>query len=104
MGRLQNRLQLHELLVDLLGSTNVYFQPPANIAMKFPCIVYQRNGDSPTYADNSTYRNTQRYQVTHIGADPDSDMPDKIAQLPLCSFDRFYEADNLNHDVYSLFF
>jgi len=104
MGRLQKRLLLHEKLVSILGSSNVYFQPPANVQMKFPCIIYKRNGDNPQYADNGPYRNTQRYQVTHVDTDPDSGVPDKIAQLPLCSNDRFYEADNLNHDVYSLFF
>jgi hypothetical protein len=35
---------------------------------------------------------------------PDSDLPHKIASLPKCSFDRHFVSDNLNHDVFNLYF
>ena len=98
------RSELQTLLVALLGSNNVYFQPPPNIKMQYPCIVYRRDAASTQYADNRLYKNTKRYQVTVIDDDPDSLIPDKVANLPLCSFDRFFTADNLNHDIYRLFF
>lgn len=98
------RLELQNLLVDILGSNNVYFQPPPSIQLKFPCIIYNREFEDFKHADNKPYNRTKRYQVTVIDRDPDSDIPDKVAQLPLCSYDRFYTADNLNHDVYNLFF
>lgn len=83
---------------------NVYFQAPPNNQMQYPCILYKRDDARTAFADNMPYRYTKRYQVTVIDKDPDSDIPDKIAGLPLCSFDRHYTADNLNHDVYNLFF
>jgi hypothetical protein len=98
------RLELQSLLVSLLGSTNVYFQPPPTVTMQYPCIIYNRDSMNIEYADNKPYKNKKRYQVTVIDLNPDSDIPDKIAALPLCSYDRFYAADNLNHDVYTLFF
>lgn len=98
------RLELHALLVALLGSNNVYFQPPPTTQMKYPCITYHRDADSVDHADNRPYNRKIRYQVTVIDADPDSLIPAKIAELPLCSFDRFFTSDNLNHDVYQLFF
>lgn len=98
------RLQLQTLFKELLGSANVYFQPPPNIQMKYPCIIYRRDNVDTIYADNSPYRHRKRYQVTVVDPNPDSDIPDKVAALPLCSFDRFYTADNLNHDVFNLFF
>jgi hypothetical protein len=98
------RLQLQALLKNLLGSDNVYFQPPPNVQMQYPCIIYQRDDVNTIYADNSPYRHKKRYQVTVVDQNPDSDIPDKVAALPLCSFDRFYTADNLNHDVFNLFF
>lgn len=45
-----------------------------------------------------------RYTVTIIDRNPDSAIPNKVAELPLCSFNRFYTADNLNHFVYNLYF
>ena len=42
--------------------------------------------------------------ITFIGQDPDSGVPDKIAELPMCSFSRHYATSNLNHDVFTLFF
>ena len=98
------RSELQTLLVALLGSNNVYFQPPPNIKMQYPCIVYRRNSAVTQFADNKLYKNTKRYQVTVIDENPDSDIPDKVANLPLCAFDRFFTADNLNHDIYNLFF
>jgi hypothetical protein len=102
--QLTSRLQLQHLFETLLGSRNVYFQPPANVQMQYPCIVYELDTVESLFADNKPYRHTKRYQVTVIDSDPDSGLPDKIAELPLCSFQRHYTADNLNHDVFNLFF
>lgn len=83
---------------------NVYFQPKQNISMEYPCIVYKRDARNTQFADNRPYRSKKRYQVTIIDQDPDSDIPEKVAALPLCSFSRFFTAGNLNHDVYTLYF
>ncbi len=102
----QARLDLQALLVDILGTDYVYFQPPATIQMVYPCIVYHRDYAKTDFADSAPYIYSKRYQVMFIGTavDADSDIPDKIAALPMCVFDRFYTADNLNHDVFKLFF
>jgi hypothetical protein len=98
------RLDLHTILVDILGSSNVYFQPPPTVIMVYPSIVYRRDYAETIFAENKPYQHRKRYQVTVIDRDPDSIIPGKIAALPMCIFDRFYTADNLNHDVYKLFF
>ena len=99
-----SRLDLQALLVALLGSNNVYFQPPPTLTMVYPCIVYKRDDARTDFADDKPYSHRKRYLVTCIDQNPDSDIPSKIAALPTCIFDRFYTADNLNHDVYKLFF
>lgn len=98
------RLQLQALLVNILGSGNVYFQPPPSINMKYPAIVYKQDAERSQHADNKPYSRRLRYQITIIDRDPDSIIPSKIAALPTCVYDRFYAVDNLNHDVYNLFF
>lgn len=96
------RLDLHEKLKTFVP--NVYFQPPPSIIMSYPCIVYKRDDAETLFADNSPYRYTKRYMVTVIDPDPDSAIPDKVATLPMCLYNRFYTADQLNHDVFHLFF
>ncbi len=98
------RLELQALLTSLLGSSNVYFQPPESIKMKYPAIVYTLDFQQTTFADDKPYTHRPRYLVTVIDANPDSLIPAKIAALPLCVFDRFFTADKLNHTAYRLFF
>jgi hypothetical protein len=92
------------ILENLLDSNRVHFQPPENIRMRYPAIVYQRDSAITRHADDLPYSSIKRYQVTVIDQDPDSAIPDKIAALPLSSFQRHFTADNLNHDVFVVYF
>lgn len=100
----RDRLELQTILEGILGSTNVYFQPPHGKNMSYPCIAYERDYEDVQHADNNRYTHYKRYAVTVIDRNPDSDIPDKVGALPMCEFNRFYTADNLNHDVYRLYF
>ena len=99
----KKRRELHELLCGVLGSRNVYFQPPENTRMRYPAIRYQRYRLDADHADNLPYRMAGAYQVTVIDADPDSGIVERVARLPMCRFDRHYASDNLNHDVFIIY-
>ncbi len=101
---MNRRIQLHQILVDLLGSSNVYFQPPSTVQMKFPCIIYSRDARDEKFADNILYLGKDRYSISVVDKNPDSDIPDKVGALPLTSFSQHYVVDNLNHDVYSTYY
>ena len=47
------RLQLHHSLKRFVP--NVYFQPPTNVQMKYPCIIYKRDFADSKFADDNTY-------------------------------------------------
>ncbi len=96
------RLKLQSLLETF--TPNVYFQPPTNVALKYPCIIYHRDFADTKFADDSPYKHMLRYAVTIIDRDPDSQIPSKVAAMPMSLFNRFYTADNLNHDVYNVYF
>lgn len=100
----KRRLELHEILCEILGSRNVYFQPPASKKMEYPAIRYVRYNIENDPADNIPYKQSCFYQLTVIDADPDSEIVHKVSQLPMCVFDRHYAADNLNHDVFTICF
>ena len=96
------RLQLHQLLETF--TEHVYFQPPVNVQLHYPCIVYKRDYATTLFADDHPYKFIKRYMVTIIDRDPDSEIPDKVAEMPMSLFNRFYTADDLNHDVYNVYF
>lgn len=98
------RIELHNKLVELLGSENVYYRPPENLKMTYPCIRYHRDDIRSERADNINYRNTDRYILTVIDKKPDNEVIEKIMTLPMTSYDRHYESDNLNHDTIVIYY
>ena len=77
---MDRRLKLHEKLCDILGSRNVYFQPPETVKMKYPCIVYERSDGDTQFANNMPYTFALRYTVTLIGTDPDNPLIKRMAK------------------------
>lgn len=101
---MDRRLKLHQILVDILGSNHVYFQPPASVKLVYPCIIYQYETGDTQFADDQPYIFVRRYQLTVIDLNPDSEIPGKIAELSRCLNDRNYTVDNLNHYTFNLYY
>lgn len=101
---MNRREELHEILCEVLGSRNVYFQPPESIKMKYPAIVYSRDDIGNSFANDSVYMQSFAYSVTVIDSDPDSEIVAKVSRLPRCQYDRHYKADNLNHDMFTIYY
>lgn len=105
-----NRLGLHEILCEIInitepdGDRHIYFQPPASVKMKYPAIVYSRKSIDNEHAGNSVYKQDYAYDITVIDKNPDNEYVEKVSKLPMCRFDRHYTSDNLNHDVFTLYF
>jgi len=101
---MDRRLELHQILVNILGSNNVYFQPPPSIKLKYPCIIYERSGINTIYADDKAFLHHVKYSITLIGRSPENELVKKILELPYCSYDRYFTADLLSHDTFSLYY
>ena len=97
-----SRLELQNLLESILGSRNVYYQPPESIKIKYPAIIYSRNNIDNNFADDIVYMQNHTYQIIVIDANPDSEIVNKISKLPMCRYNKHYTSDNLNHDVFIL--
>lgn len=98
-----DRLDLHAKFEEILESNNVYFQPPANVRMKYPAIVYSLDNFLIKRANNASYITVPGYSVILITDDPDNGFVEKILQLPHCRFNQFYEAENLNHYKFTIY-
>jgi hypothetical protein len=101
---MDRRQTLQTMLEQVLGSTNVYYQPPPNIQMKYPAILYERDAATTQFANNVPYVYRKRYQLTVIDRNPDSPIPDRVAGLPMTTHERWFAANGLNHDVFTLYF
>lgn len=97
------RTELQAILEDTLGSPNVYYQPPEDVKLKYPAIVYNRDRSWDVYANDHTYLLHKGYMVTHISWDPDSPVIDRLELLPMCSYIRHYVSDGLNHDTFLIY-
>ena len=102
MGK-QSRLRLHSILEGILGSKNVYFQPPENMRITYPCIIYNISSADTKYASNLPYKFNICYQITFISRDPDDDIREKIAMLPMCKYDRQFRDSDVNHDIFKIY-
>lgn len=98
----KDRLKLHELLISILNNNNVYFQPPASIELKYPCIIYKLDGLSDFHANDKRYLISKRYLVTVVDKNPDTKIHEKILELPHTSLNTSFTKDNLNHYICSL--
>ena len=98
---MRTRLELDTKLRELCP--NVYYQPPESVRMKYPAIRYSRYDVDNQHADNFAYFQSPAFQIIVIDANPDSEIVPAIAELPMCSYDRHYSADNLNHDVFTIY-
>lgn len=99
------RLELQSKLEELLGSRQVYYQPPESIKMEYPAIVYSKSKIDIDRANDSVYTKNTRYEITVIDKKPDNPVIEKLlACFSYCTHDRYYKADNLNHDVLTLYY
>lgn len=101
---MSRRIQLQSKLEELLGSRHVYYQPPENLKMEYPAIRYSLSDVHATKADDISYLQSRRYELTLIDKKPDNDVLEKILQLPMCTFDRHYKSDNLNHYTFTIYY
>lgn len=99
------RLILQHKLVALLGSSNVYFQPPNKTMLKYPCFIYRREATKVFRADDKGYLKTPKYTLMYVTKNPDDPMIDRILdEFEHIEHDRFFVQDNLNQHSYTLYF
>ena len=99
-----SRLSLHNELKEVLGLSNVYFQPPESIKMRYPAIVYELDSILKDYANDESYSVKKRYKATLITDNPDTEIVDALVNLPYCEYDRSYISDNLYHFNFKLYY
>ena len=97
-----------ELITEALkhiGISNVYFEPPQSIKLKYPCAVFKRGVISSRHAGNIIYKIDDSFDLTYIRLDPDDDMTHDILNIfRQIRHTRTFVADGLHHDQYKLYY
>lgn len=87
-----------------IGEKNVYFEPPSDHRISYPCTVFKRGTISTRYAGNGVYKFNDSYDLTHITREPDDEMIHTILMsFPMIRHIRHYVADGLHHDTFKLY-
>lgn len=101
----ERRLAVHEKLCRVLNSNHVYFQPPPTVQMIYPAIVYRRESVDRLDANDDVYIHRIRYTVTVINNNPDKTyIQEMFDEFDYVDYDRHYTRDNLNHDVFTIYY
>ena len=96
---------LKDVLQEIMGNNKVYYQPPENLKITYPCIVFERTNALQSFADNNPYRITKRYTITLMTKTADNDeFLDQLLMLPMCTLDREFKTDGIVHDVFNIYF
>ena len=100
-----SRVELQEKLEAILGSLEVYFQPPETIRMSYPAIVYDLYRVQQRFANDFLYRKAPGWSVTIIDRNEEVDWVYKMLDsFAYCSVERIYTADNLAHYSFIIYY
>ena len=99
-----SRNDLQKELEKLLGSRHVYYQAPSSVKMEYPAIRYSRSDVDTKFANDKPYLHKNKYEIIVIDRTPDNPVINELLKLPMCTYDRHYTADNLHHDVMTLYY
>lgn len=105
-------------LCDLLGTDEVYFQPSDEagtsefgesyifMGIQYPCFIMKRTTAYQPRANDKNYFFRPGYEITYINRDePDPEMMERVMQrFQHCRYDRHFVADNLHHDVFTIYY
>ena len=99
----RSRVELHHKLEAILGSKNVYFDPPESFKLSYPCIVYYLEGYEDWPADNAVYHRLRRYSMTFITTDSEDPIAEELQNLRYCNLNRApFAASDLFHFPYTI--
>lgn len=98
-----NRSELHNELLNF--TPNVYFQPPSNLQLSYPCIIYDKTPSHKNIANNGVYIRVQGYDLTVVEKTPDNIIAEEIeTSFQYCSITQYFKKDNLNQTKIKLYY
>lgn len=94
---------LLNLLRKAVDHNRVYFQPPENLKIGYPAVIFHLSKIKVDRADDSPYKGEREYSVTLITKEPEPEVLDEILKIPYTTLDTTYIADGMNHFVFTTY-
>lgn len=94
---------LLHLLRQAVQHDRVYFQPPENLKIGYPAIIFHLSKIEIDHASDVPYKGAKEYSVTLITKDPEPDVINEILKIPYSSLDTSYISDGMNHFVFTVY-
>ena len=94
---------LLHLLQQAVNHNRVFFQPPENLKIGYPAVVFHLSKIEIDHASDVPYKGAKEYSVTLITKDPEPDVIDEILKIPYSSLDTTYISDGMNHFVFTVY-
>lgn len=98
-----SRVDFHNMLCSILGSNHVYFDPPENLRIEYPCIIYSVDSIDTRFADDFPYRHYTGYLVKYIDRCAESPIPKKLRELQMSLPQRPYPQNNLHYFPFKIY-
>lgn len=96
--------EVQSILESILGSRNVYFQPPASVQIKFPAFIYFTGRVNDRFADDSRYLKRRPYEVQYVSKTFDEKFVNDMLELPYCELNTTFKKDNVYHYNFTIYF
>lgn len=98
------RIDLINKFKEILGNSNVYFQPPESQKLKYDCIVFKDITPYTKRANNFVYILNHKYRVTYITSNPKSPIVDRmLREFQMIDRVNDFITDGLYHYVYEIY-
>lgn len=94
---------LLHLLQQAVQTSCVYFQPPENLKIGYPAVIFHLSKIEVDRASDVPYKGAKEYSVTLITKDPEPYVIDEILKIPYSSLDTTYISDGMNHFVFTIY-
>lgn len=98
----EDRLVLHNLLLELFPTLKLYFRPPSKIILEYPCIVYDVKKLNANYAANKPYNKGTTYQLTVMTNLPGFADAKKVLDIPNSTHTTSYIVSDIVHDIFDV--
>ena len=92
---------LLHLLRKAVDHDRIYFQPPENLKLGYPAIVFHLTKIKVDHADDVPYKGAREYMITLFSKDPEPDALEEILKIPYTTLDSTYISDGMNHFVFT---
>lgn len=98
------RLYLQSSLESGFNGLNVYFRPPENLLLNYPCIVYEPKSLEASYANSVPYVIGTQFQVTLLSNLPGYSDARSALKMPgvVVNGHHTFVKEAVVHDVFTV--